>query len=85
MSRTARQALGYAELIQHLESGLDLDAALDTAIRRTRRFACRQRSWFRRTPESAGCRRSTTSLLPGLRPSWRSSATTPGSSALPTG
>jgi tRNA dimethylallyltransferase len=50
MSRTARQALGYAELIEHLEEGLALDEALDVAVRRTRRFARRQRSWFRRDP-----------------------------------
>ena len=50
MSRTARQALGYAELIEHLEGGLALDEALEAAVRRTRRFARRQRSWFRRDP-----------------------------------
>jgi tRNA dimethylallyltransferase len=69
MSRTARQALGYAELIQHLESGLDLDAALDTAIRRTRRFARRQRSWFRRDPRIRWLQAldDPRALLPGLR------------------
>jgi len=50
MSRTARQALGYRELIDHLGGGASLDDALDLAIRRTRRFARRQRSWFRRDP-----------------------------------
>lgn len=50
LSRTARQALGYRELIDHLEGGVPLDEALDVAVRRTRRFARRQRSWFRRDP-----------------------------------
>lgn len=50
MSRTAAQALGYRELIAHLAGESTLDEALDLAIRRTRRFARRQRSWFRRDP-----------------------------------
>lgn len=50
VSRTAGQALGYRELIAHLAGETSLDDALDLAIRRTRRFARRQRSWFRRDP-----------------------------------
>jgi tRNA dimethylallyltransferase len=50
MSRTARQALGYKELIAHDDGVLGLDDAIDLAVRRTRRFARRQRVWFRRDP-----------------------------------
>ncbi|MGH2686913.1 MAG: tRNA (adenosine(37)-N6)-dimethylallyltransferase MiaA, partial [Actinomycetota bacterium] len=50
LSRTARQALGYKELLAHLQGECDLETALDTAIARTRRFARRQRVWFRRDP-----------------------------------
>jgi tRNA dimethylallyltransferase len=50
LSRTARQALGYRELLAHLEGACDLATALETAITRTRRFARRQRVWFRRDP-----------------------------------
>jgi len=50
LSRTAGQALGYRELIAHLEGELALDEALEVAVRRTRRFARRQASWFRRDP-----------------------------------
>jgi len=50
LSRTAGQALGYKELLTHLVGELTLDDALDLAIRRTRRFARRQRAWFRRDP-----------------------------------
>jgi tRNA dimethylallyltransferase len=50
LSRTARQALGYRELIAHLAGEATLDEALDLAVRRTRRFARRQASWFRRDP-----------------------------------
>ena len=50
LSRTAAQALGYRELLAHVRGELDLDAALEQAIRRTRQFARRQRAWFRRDP-----------------------------------
>jgi tRNA dimethylallyltransferase len=50
LSRTARQALGYKELLAHLAGELSLDEAVDLAVRRTRRFARRQRAWFRRDP-----------------------------------
>ena len=50
LSRTARQALGYKELLAHLDGECSLDDAVDLAVRRTRRFARRQRAWFRRDP-----------------------------------
>ena len=50
VSRTAGQALGYKELFAHLAGEATLDDALDLAVRRTRRFARRQRSWFARDP-----------------------------------
>lgn len=48
LSRTARQALGYRQLIGHVEDGVPLEEAVTAAIHRTTRFARRQRSWFRR-------------------------------------
>lgn len=53
LSRTAAQALGYRELIAHRRGELPLADALDLAVRRTRRFARRQRAWFRRDPRIA--------------------------------
>ncbi len=50
ISRTARQALGYRELLTHVEDGAELDACVEEAIRRTRTLARRQASWFRRDP-----------------------------------
>jgi tRNA dimethylallyltransferase len=50
LSRTAAQALGYKELLTHLDGEVPLEEALDLAVRRTRRFARRQRAWFRRDP-----------------------------------
>ncbi len=50
LSRTARQALGYRELLSHLEQGVPLDEAVEQAMRRTRTFARRQLAWFGRDP-----------------------------------
>lgn len=50
LSRTAGQAIGYKEVIAHLEGEMDLEEALDLAVRRTRALARRQRVWFRRDP-----------------------------------
>jgi tRNA dimethylallyltransferase len=50
MSRTARQALGYREILAHLEDGAPLGECLQQAVLRTRQFARRQASWFRRDP-----------------------------------
>lgn len=50
LSRTARQALGYKELLSHVEDGAPLDECVAEAVRRTRAFARRQWSWFRRDP-----------------------------------
>jgi tRNA dimethylallyltransferase len=50
LSRTARQALGYRELLSHIEDGVPLPAAVETAVARTRSLARRQWSWFKRDP-----------------------------------
>jgi tRNA dimethylallyltransferase len=49
--RTAARALGYAQVIAFLRGELEsADAARTETARATRRFARRQRSWFRRDP-----------------------------------
>jgi len=50
LSPTARQAIGYAEVLDHLEGRRTLDDAIAAARARTRRFAARQRRWFRSDP-----------------------------------
>ncbi len=50
LSRTARQAVGYRELLRHLEEGADLERCVTEAITQSRRLARRQRAWFRRDP-----------------------------------
>jgi len=53
LSRSAAQALGYRELLAHLRGGVELGESLDLAVRRTKRFARRQRAWFHRDPRIA--------------------------------
>jgi len=50
MGRTARQAVGYKELLRHLEDAVPLEQCVDEAITQSRRLARRQRAWFRRDP-----------------------------------
>lgn len=50
LGRTARAAVGYREVLAHLEGDLDLDEAFELAGRNTRRLARRQRTWFQRDP-----------------------------------
>jgi tRNA dimethylallyltransferase len=49
-SRTAAQALGYRELLDHVVGDRDLEECVAEAITRTRQFARRQERWFRRDP-----------------------------------
>jgi tRNA dimethylallyltransferase len=46
-ARPAAQAIGAAELIAHLRGETTLEAARAAAITATRRYAKRQRTWFR--------------------------------------
>jgi len=47
MSRTAGQALGYREVIEHLDGQCDLPATIERVKTHTRQFAKRQGTWFR--------------------------------------
>ena len=51
LSKQAKQALGYKEIIQYLDGGLTLDDAKEMVKQSTRRFAKRQMTWFRRFPD----------------------------------
>jgi tRNA dimethylallyltransferase len=50
LSATARQAIGYAELLDHLAGNLDYDRAVERIKVRTRQYAARQDRWFRADP-----------------------------------
>ncbi len=50
LSRTASQAVGYREVLDHLAGKCDLEETIRRVKVRTRRFAKRQRTWFRGFP-----------------------------------
>jgi tRNA dimethylallyltransferase len=71
-SRTARQALGYREVLRYLEADLALPAAQVEAVRRTKAFARRQRVWWRRDPRVAwyGASENPLDVVPALLGDW---------------
>lgn len=66
MSRTARQALGYKEVVEHLEGACSLDEAVASIVLRTRQFAVRQERWFARDPRVQWARISTDPVAEAL-------------------
>jgi tRNA dimethylallyltransferase len=73
LSRTAAQAIGYREVLDHLDGAEpSLDAALEATVVRTRQFARRQRMWFRRDPRIGwfGAPGNPCTALPALLASW---------------
>lgn len=48
LSSVARKALGYAEIIRHLEGSIPLADAIEMIKINTRQFAKAQRTWFKR-------------------------------------
>ncbi len=72
LSRTARQAIGYKEILDHLEGRTTLEAALSKAADRTRALARRQRMWFRRDPRIRwlGTAENPLAVLPALLATW---------------
>lgn len=72
LSRTARQALGYREVLRHLEGEIGLDEAVHEADRRTRAFSRRQRVWWRRDPRIAwyGAVENPLAVIPQILGDW---------------
>jgi tRNA dimethylallyltransferase len=50
LSRTARQALGYKEVLDHLDRGITLEDTINNIKKRSRNYAKRQLTWFRKIP-----------------------------------
>ena len=50
-SRTARQAVGYREVLAYRDGHVDRSSAIEAVKRRTRQFARRQETWFRSLSE----------------------------------
>jgi tRNA dimethylallyltransferase len=73
LSRTAAQAIGYREVLDHLDDPeSSLDEVFDAIVVRTRQFARRQRMWFRRDPRITwfGTVDNPCAVLPALLASW---------------
>lgn len=51
LGKTARQGLGYKEVIAHLEGEMTLAETIEQIQTRTRQFAKRQHTWFRNLEE----------------------------------
>ncbi|MGO9877834.1 MAG: tRNA (adenosine(37)-N6)-dimethylallyltransferase MiaA [Acidimicrobiales bacterium] len=63
LSRTARQAIGYRELLSHIEQGVPLEQAKAEVLRRLRALARRQEAWFKRDPRVVWIRADRSDLL----------------------
>jgi tRNA dimethylallyltransferase len=50
LGNNALDAVGYKEILMHLDGTLELEAAADLIKKNTRRFAKRQMTWFRGDP-----------------------------------
>lgn len=51
VNKTAMQALGYRQVIEHLRGGPSLTETIELVKARTRQFARRQKTWFRHQME----------------------------------
>jgi len=73
LSRAARQALGYREVLATFEGAVPLAAAVAEAVRRTKKFARRQRVWWRRDPRITwyGAAENPLDVVPALLGDWR--------------
>lgn len=63
LSRTAMQAVGYREVIDHITGGHSIEETVEKVKARTRQFARRQVTWFRRLDECQLINRSDSDSL----------------------
>ena len=80
LSRTAAQAIGYREALAYLRGEQpSLEVAFAEAVHRTRRFARRQRMWFRRDPrvEWLATGGNPQELAPAILATWTGSVPAP--------
>ncbi|HYG65571.1 MAG TPA: tRNA (adenosine(37)-N6)-dimethylallyltransferase MiaA [Thermoanaerobaculia bacterium] len=49
----AFQAIGYRQIVRHVQGEWSLEQAVGETVRETRRFAKRQETWFRKEPDIA--------------------------------
>lgn len=75
LSRTAREGIGYKEILDHFEGSIPtLEAAMRRTGERTRQLARRQRMWFRRDRRITwiGSAGNPLATLPALLATWNS-------------
>jgi tRNA dimethylallyltransferase len=79
LSRTARQAIGYQEVLDLLAARESLEGARGRIEDRTRALARRQRMWFRRDTRITwlGAGGNSLAVLPALLATWRAAAEEP--------
>jgi tRNA dimethylallyltransferase len=79
LSRTARQAIGYQEVLDLLAARESLEGARGRIEDRTRALARRQRMWFRRDTRITwlGAGGNSLAVLPTLLATWRAAAEEP--------
>ena len=72
LSSTAREAIGYKEILAHLDGSWTLPYAQRRIADRTRGLARRQRVWFRRDRRIAwiGCAGNSLATLPAVLATW---------------
>jgi tRNA dimethylallyltransferase len=66
LSREASQAVGYREMLEHLNGAISLEEAVLRIRTRSRQLAKRQLTWFRHLPECRPVRRELTFTAWGL-------------------
>jgi tRNA dimethylallyltransferase len=74
LSRTAREGIGYKEILDHTEGSVPtLESALRRTAERTRQLARRQRMWFRRDRRITwiGSAGNPLATLPALLATWK--------------
>jgi len=68
---TASRAVGYREVLEHLDGTIDLDEARRRTVVATRRLVRRQRSWFRRDGRVRWWDAADAELVTGVLAAWR--------------
>ncbi|MHC1560223.1 tRNA (adenosine(37)-N6)-dimethylallyltransferase MiaA [Actinomycetospora sp. C-140] len=68
---TASRAVGYREVLEHLDGAIDLDEARRRTVVATRRLVRRQRSWFRRDARVCWLDAGADDLVATVLAAWR--------------
>jgi len=75
---TASRAVGYREVLEHLDGAIDLDEARRRTVAATRRLVRRQRSWFRRDDRVHWLDAAAPDLVATVLAAWDPDRSTPG-------